>query len=107
MKIQIILTLFLSLLLCGCILFEPEKSSDTKKTEVKIIDISGVGQTQEISSEIPVRLLISGVNNTITVTNSTTVQEIDVSGVDVKIKLPRGATPKITDSGIRTQIIYE
>ena len=96
----------MSVLIFGCVLLESDNSPDTKKTDVKKIDLSGKGQIQEISSETPVLLVVSGVNNTITVKEGTSVQEIDISGVDIKIKLPHGATPKITDSGIRTQITY-
>lgn len=73
---------------------------------VKTITISGVDKTQEVFDSAPIRLVISGVRNTITVKENTQVNEIIVSGTDIKIYLPEGNSPKVTDSGIRTEITY-
>ncbi len=73
---------------------------------VKTITISGVDKSQEISDTTPIKLVISGVRNTITIKENTPIDEIIVSGVDITIYLPQGNNPKITDSGIRTKISY-
>jgi len=75
-------------------------------SEEETITISGVDKNQEISNNVPIKLVISGVRNTITIKENTQVNEIIVSGTDITIYLPEGNNPKITDSGIRTKISY-
>ena len=83
---------------------------DTKQhnqdSEVNTITISGVGKVQEVSSDVPIVLVVSGVNNIITIKEGTTVDQLVVSGVDIEINLPKGSQPIIVDSGVRTKIKY-
>lgn len=80
--------------------------NNTLISDEKTITISGVDNSQEISNDVPIKLVISGVRNTITIKENTQVTEIIVSGTDIIIYLPEGNNPKITDNGIRTKISY-
>jgi hypothetical protein len=83
-----------------------EDNNDNLILNEETITISGVDKVQEISNNAPIKLVISGVRNTITIKENTQVNQIIVSGVDITIYLPEGNNPKITDSGVRTKISY-
>ena len=87
-----VLSLIATVMIVGCV------------SESQTISISGVGKYQEINSDKPVRLIISGSSNTIKVLEGTQVEDIIVSGTGIILRLPRSAKPKITDSGVGTVI---
>jgi len=68
--------------------------------------ISGIDKYIEISNNEPIKLAISGINNTIKILQNTSVTEIIISGCDNIIYIPANCNPIIKDSGIDTQIIY-
>ena len=68
--------------------------------------ISGIDKYIEISNNEPIKLTISGINNTIKILQNTSVTEIIISGCDNIIYIPANCNPTIKDSGIDTQIIY-
>lgn len=82
------------------------ENNDNSILNEETISISGIDKIQEISNNAPIKLVISGIRNTITVKKNTQVNQIIVSGIDIIIYLPEGNSPKITDSGIRTKISY-
>ena len=85
---------------------DADDNNDNSILNEETITISGVDKVQEISNNVPIKLVISGVRNTITIKENTQVNQIIVSGVDITIYLPEGNNPKITDSGVRTKISY-
>ena len=101
-KLLLIIGILCILLIVGCQIKIEEKEKEVE--EIKKITISGIDNIEEISSDVPVDLVISGVRNQITVIKGTKVNSIRVSGVDIVIILPKGSNPEITDSGVRTQI---
>ncbi len=86
--------------------YADNEDNDNSILDEETITISGVDKIQEISNNAPIKLVISGVRNTITIKENTQVNQIIVSGVDITIYLPEGNNPKITDSGVRTKISY-
>ena len=72
---------------------------------VEVIVISGVDKVTEINNDKPIKLVLSGVGNTVTISYNTIVTEIVLSGVDNIVYIPRSSTPKITDSGVDNEII--
>jgi hypothetical protein len=72
---------------------------------VEVIVISGIDKVTEINNDKPIKLVLSGVGNTVTISYNTIVTEIVLSGVDNKVYIPRSSTPKITDSGVDNAII--
>ena len=83
-----------------------DDNNDNSILNEETIAISGVGKVLEISNNAPIKLMISGVQNTITIKENTQVNQIIISGVDITIYLPEGNYPKILDSGVRTKINY-
>lgn len=83
-----------------------ESQPTQSQEEIKEISISGTDNKQEISSDIPIILTISGVRNTVTITENTPVNKIVISGVDITVYLLKGTSPEILDSGVRTKIEY-
>jgi len=84
----------------------PFCDDDNPQIDEKTFTIGGVDNYQEISSEQPVKIIVSGVRNEVSVSEGTTVNSIIVSGTDITINLPGGSNPKIIDSGVRTTIKY-
>jgi|SRR3989338_9790191 len=80
--------------------------TENDKISEQLYTISGVDEYQEISSEQPIKLVLSGTRNEVSVLDGTQVNSIVVSGIDNKINLPKESNPEITDSGLRTQINY-
>jgi len=72
---------------------------------VEVIVISGVDKVTEINNDKPIKLVLSGVGNTVTISYNTIVTEIVLSGVDNIVYIPRSSTPRITQSGVDTEII--
>jgi len=90
----------------------------------RTIAISGTDKEQDVASDVPIQLLISGVQNKVTVEQGTIVNKLVVSGVghtitvkgtDIReillsgtgttLYLPSGSNPKITESGTGNKII--
>jgi len=80
--------------------------SDLTTTPPQQYSISGIDKYVEISNNEPIKLTISGINNTIKILQNTSVTEIIISGCDNIIYIPANCNPTIKDSGIDTQIIY-
>jgi|GEM_PF-4905883 ABC-type Fe3+-hydroxamate transport system substrate-binding protein len=80
--------------------------SGCAQQNIKTITISGIDQKAEISNENPVELVISGINNEVTVLEGTEVVKIILSGDDCIVNLPLGSNPEIDKSGINNQIKY-
>ena len=75
---------------------------------VGMIPISGVDQDITISSDVPVKLVVSGTDNVVTVPYDVTVVEIVMSGVDNTVYIPRSANPQVEISGIMNEVVrYE
>lgn len=125
MKGVVLLGILTLVLIAGCVETTYDRGNNEKQTHVsentqsyedgfgyveqeqtKQIIISGVDKTQEISSHIPVDLVISGVGHYITIKEGTEVSSIFMSGIDIVVMLPEGSNPKITDSGVDNQIKY-
>ena len=72
---------------------------------IEVITISGVDKVTEINYDKPIKLIVSGVGNTVTVSENTAVTEIVLSGVDNIVYISRSSTPRITQSGVDNEII--
>ena len=72
----------------------------------KTISIDGINKYEEISSDVPVVLIIDGIDNTIKIKNNTKVKKIEISGINITVYLPRDCYPEIEDDGINTKIIH-
>ena len=70
------------------------------------VPISGVQKYTEVNYNTPIKLVISGVQNTIKVVKGTQVNTLVVSGVGNTVYLPIESSPIIIDSGVSTNIIY-
>lgn len=73
--------------------------------DFELIPISGINQNITISSDKPVKLVISGIRNVITVSYGVKVIEIVMSGSDNTAYIPRSADPQVRISGIRNEVI--
>ncbi len=96
-KLLIIFGVLSVLFIAGCV---------QKQGEIKEIVISGIDKIEEVYSDVPVDLIISGIRNKVTVLEGTEINSITISGVDITLILPKGSHPEIADSGIDTQIKY-
>ena len=87
----------------GCI---EEYSGYIEEEEIEeVIPISGMDQDITISSDVPVKLVVSGMRNVITVPNDVKVLEIVMSGMDNTVYIPQSANPQVKISGIRNEVI--
>ncbi|GEM_PF-6701246 len=74
----------------------------------EVIPISGTDQDITISSDVPVKLVVSGMRNVITVPHDVTVIKIVISGMDNTVYIPQFANPLVEISGIRNEVVrYE
>jgi hypothetical protein len=65
-------------------------------------------QDISISSDVPVKLVVSGMRNVVTVPNDVTVMEIVMSGMDNTVYIPQVANPQVEISGIMNEVVrYE
>ena len=87
----------------GCI--EHIEDVEEETPNVEVIVISSVGEVTEINNDKPIKLVLSGVGNTVTISYNTIVTDIVLSGVDNIVYIPRSSTPKIIDSGVDNKII--
>jgi hypothetical protein len=72
------------------------------------IDISGIEQIETIYSDIPIKLILSGIDNVVTIPKETQIEEIILSGVDNTIILCKGIhMPIIQKSGVGLKITYK
>jgi len=71
----------------------------------KTISIDGIDKHEEISSDVPVVLIIDGIDNTIKIKNNTRIKKIEINGINITVYLPRDCHPEIEDDGINTKII--
>jgi len=89
----------------GCIEINTPDAQPARPTQVERITVSGVEETTEIHSDNLVKLVVSGVQNTVTVSQTTIVTDITMSGVDNTLYIPSSTSAKIMDSGVDNQII--
>ena len=74
---------------------------------VEEFTISGVQQTETIQSDYPVYLILSGVDNTITIHPNTEIRDAVISGVRNKLILCNDIhKPTIQKSGVGIEVIY-
>ena len=100
-KRKILIAVFIAVaLIAGGIILAISLSSDTKT-----IEIDGVGISRTIDEKDPIKLVVSGMNNVITISENTDIREIEISGMGNTIYLPSNKTPTINDSGMNNQII--
>ena len=106
--IVLIVSVIVLVLITGCEANQipPSQQVSSSVIEPKTVTISGIDQKEAITDSQPVKLIISGTGNEITVTEGTNVAEIVLSGSGNKIVLPAGSVPEITQSGVNNQIIY-
>jgi len=121
LKNKIILEIILGVLVVavvafsGCIEEEtPAKPLETTPTwedsesyayTTETIVISGVDEVIEINRDNPIKLVISGMGNTVTISENTVMTEIVSSGMDNTVYISRSSTPKIIQSGMDNEII--
>jgi len=72
----------------------------------KTITIDGIDKYEEISSDVPIILVVEGIGNIIKIKDNTEVKKIKISGIDITIYLPLDCYPEIEDDGIDTKIIH-
>jgi len=105
-KLTIIIVMFFLLIyigLSGCFEFQNNEESEN----VKIIEISGKGVTQTVNYvEKPVKLVVSGMDCNITVSNETNLTEIIVSGMNSIVRVSKNHSFISTVSGMDAEIIY-
>ncbi|MDY6966848.1 MAG: hypothetical protein SVM80_12940 [Halobacteriota archaeon] len=89
----------------GCIEINTPDAPSARPTQVERITVSGVEETTEIHSDNLVKLVISGVQNTVTVSQTTIVTDITMSGIDNTLYIPSSTNARVTDSGIDNEII--
>lgn len=75
-------------------------------SDIQIYTISGIQKYSEITNPKPIKLIVSGIRNTVKINQNTVVKEIVVSGINNTIYIPSDCSPIIRDSGIKTKIIY-
>lgn len=121
MKNKIILGTILGVLLVVVVAFSGciEEETSTKPLETtptwenlesyaytaETITISGIDEIIEINRDNPIKLVISGIGNTVTISENTIITEIVCSGVDNTVHISRSSVPKITQSGVDNEII--
>jgi hypothetical protein len=107
MKNRIVIGFVLATLLVAIVAFSGciEEDVEEETPNVEVIVISGIDKVTEINNDKPIKLVLSGVGNTVTISYNTIVTEIVLSGVDNIVYIPRSSTPKITDSGVNNEII--
>ena len=121
MKNKIILEIILGVLLVavvafsGCIEEEtPTKPLETTPTRedlescthtTETIAISGIDEVIEINRDNPIKLVLSGMGNMVTISENTVMMEVVCSGVDNTVYISRSSTPMITQSGVDNEII--
>lgn len=69
------------------------------------IPVTGVNQDITISSESPIKLVVSGVGNDIRVPDSMVIIEIDMSGVNNTVYIPESANPKVKIVGVNNDVV--
>jgi hypothetical protein len=117
-RLVLVILLVVIVAFSGCIVEEtPTEHSGWTEDEwieeetipgVDVIPISGVGQDITISSDMPVKLVVSGTDNVVTVPNDVTVIEIVMSGVDNIVYISRSANPQVEISGVENEVVrYE
>jgi hypothetical protein len=75
--------------------------------DIETITISGVDGVENINYlEKPVKLLVSGIRNDITVTKETNLVNIIFSGVDNIVRVSRSHSFESVISGIGNEIVY-
>ncbi len=101
-----LICLTVAVLFAGCVSDTSTQLTTDTTNQVNDITISGIDKYQEVNSATPVKLVISGINNTVRVLTNTSVNSITISGIDITLYLPKTVNPQITDSGIKTRILY-
>lgn len=95
------------LFIAGCV----QKNQEENQEEIRKILISGIDKTEEISSDVPVDLVVSGVRNQITVLEGTEINSITISGIDTQIKYYTSRLPnaeeKQEETGEIEDIMFE
>ena len=121
LKNKIILETILGVLLVAVIAFSGciEEETPTKPLETtqvgedlesytyttETIAISGMDEVIEINRDNPIKLVISGMGNTVRISENTVITEIVCSGVDNTVCISRSSAPRITQSGVDNEII--
>jgi hypothetical protein len=109
MKNKIVIGILLATLLVVIVAFSgciEKYSGYIEEEEIEeVIPISGMDQDITISSDVPVKLVVSGMRNVITVPNDVKVLEIVMSGMDNAVYIPQSANPQVKISGIRNEVI--
>ena len=76
--------------------------------DVELIPISGIAQNITVSSDKPVRLVVSCIGDVITVFHGVKLIDIVMSQSDNTVYIHQSANPQVRISGIRCEIIrYE
>ena len=71
------------------------------------LEVVGSGHSVTVASGVVRRLDAQGNGHQITVHPSVEVRAVNLSGIGIKVRLPAGAKPQVTKSGIDCDVIIE
>jgi uncharacterized protein YcfL len=72
----------------------------------EVFTISGMNSYQEISSDRPVIITVTGMGSTVKVLEGTEVQKVTITAMNAVIYMPQGSSPKIINAGMNSEVRY-
>lgn len=82
-----------------------DKRATVGSPRVIDLNVSGMRNNVDVTSNVR-RLVVSGVENQITIRDGVSVNEIEISGIDNSLNLPANLVSEISESGIRIEVSY-
>jgi hypothetical protein len=64
-----------------------------------------MNEVAEVNSDKTIKLIVTGMGATVTVSSSTIVTEIVIESMNSVVYIPENATPKITITGMNSKVI--
>lgn len=72
---------------------------------LETVEVSGQGTTQTVSTDNPTKLIVSGMNSNVTVTESSQIRVVILSGMNSVVYLPEDMDVRIENSGMDARIV--